>query len=251
LAIQLPGLLLLLGLWLASLMVARQAVQHGLDGNVLDRLMLLSLVAGLLGARVGYVLKHASIYLEDPLGILSLNPVTLSAVEGAVAGLLAAVLYGQRKRLALWPTLDALSAGVAVLAVFLALSHLTSGDAFGAPAAVPWAIQLWGAQRHPAQVYELLAALAVLLAVLILEKHQAFAGQLAWSWLALASASRLILEAFRGDSLYLAGVRQAQVGALLLLVSLAGLHLLARAHTWAGPFEKLKEERTAVTPPAP
>jgi hypothetical protein len=85
---------------------------------------------------------------------------------------------------------------------------------------------------------------AVLLAVLLLEKRQACAGQRAWSW--------LILEASRADSLYLAGVRQAQVGALLLLLaSLAGLHLMARADKPGGPFGTPEEERAAVTPSAP
>jgi prolipoprotein diacylglyceryltransferase len=64
LAIQLPGSLTLLGLWLASLIVARHAVEPSLDGNVSDHLLLLPLVAGRLTARLGNVQKHASIYLK-------------------------------------------------------------------------------------------------------------------------------------------------------------------------------------------
>ncbi|MCJ7512119.1 MAG: prolipoprotein diacylglyceryl transferase, partial [Anaerolineales bacterium] len=179
----------------------------------------------------------APVYLEDPQGILSLNLSAFSALEGAAAGVLAAVIYGQRKGLPLWPTLDALTAGAALFSVFFALSHLASGDAFGSPADIPWGIELWGARRHPSQLYELLTSLAILLVVIRLQDRRAFAGELALGWLSLASASRLVLEAFRGDSLYLVGLRQAQLLALLvLMLSLAGLHLLARRRADAEPM---------------
>ncbi len=38
------------------------------------------------------------------------------------------------------------------------LANLASGDAFGAPSSLPWAIELWGAARHPVQIYEAVAA---------------------------------------------------------------------------------------------
>ena len=229
LAVQLPGLLLLLGFWLASMLVGRSAKRHGLDGEVLDRLLLLAMVAGVIGARLGFALQHASAFADDVRAILSFNLTAFAPVEGAAAGVLAALIYGQRKSLPLWPTLDALAPGAALFAVFFHLSQLASGDGFGAPTNLPWAIELWGERRHPAQLYALAASLAILLMVLWLEKRQEFPGELALSWLALGSGARLVLEAFRGDSLYLAGVRQAQLAALMLLMlSLAGLHLLAR-----------------------
>jgi len=229
LAIQLSGLLLLLGFWLASVLVGRSAGRHGLEGDVLDRLLLIGMVAGVIGARLGFVLQNASAYAEDPRAILSFNLTAFAPLEGVAAGALAALIYGQRKSLPLWPTLDALAPGAALFAVFVNLSQLASGDAFGAPVDLPWAIELWGARRHPAQLYALAGSLAILLFVLWLQKRQEFPGQLALSWLGLTSTARLLLEGFRGDSLYFAGVRQAQIVALLLLMlSLVGLHLLAR-----------------------
>jgi phosphatidylglycerol:prolipoprotein diacylglycerol transferase len=232
LALQLPGLLLLLGVWVASWMAERHAARHGVDAEALERMILISLLVGVVGARLGYALEHASVYLQHPAGLLSLNPSSLSAPAGLLLAGATALVYGQRRRLPLWPTLDALTPALASLAVFVGLAHAASGDAFGAVTEVPWAIELWGARRHPSQFYEVGIGLAVLGAVWALEKRQQFAGQLFLSWLALASATRLVLEAFRGDSLHLGGVRQAQLAALcLLLLSLAGLHLLARRHT--------------------
>jgi len=229
LAIQLSGLLLLLGIWLASVLIGRHAGRHALDGDVLDRLLLIALVAGVVGARLGFVLQHASAYAADPRAVLSFNLTAFAPIAGVAAGVVSALIYGQRKALPVWPTLDALTPGAALFAVFVHLSQLASGDGFGAPANLPWAIELWGERRHPAQLYALAASLAILLIVLWMENRLEFPGELALSWLALTSAARLLLEGFRGDSLYLAGVRQAQLVALaLLMLSLAGLHRLAR-----------------------
>lgn len=236
LAIQLSGLLLLLGIWLGSVRVGRNAARHGLDGEVLDRLLLIGLVAGLIGARLGFVLHNASAYAEDPKAILSFNLTAFAPLEGMAAGVLAALIYGQRKSLPLWPTLDALAPGAALLAVFVHLAQLASGDAYGAPVDLPWAIELWGERRHPAQLYALATSLVILLLLFWLQARQEFPGELALSWLALTSAARLLLEGLRGDSLYLAGVRQAQLVALtLLMLSLAGLHLLARGRGSSPP----------------
>jgi phosphatidylglycerol:prolipoprotein diacylglycerol transferase len=183
------------------------------------------------GARLGYALRFISIYLENPLGLVSLNPSTLSLPEGLLAGLLAALIYGQRRELALWSTLDALSPGLAAFSIALALAHLASGDAFGAETTLPWAIQLWGASRHPTQIYETLLALATLWLVLRISPKEYFPGYAFFAWIVLASASQLFVAGFRGDSVVVFGVlRQTQLLSLaLLLMAMIGVHLRAKA----------------------
>lgn len=230
LAVQLPGLFLLIGVWVGSAIVEREAPKRGLSGATLSSLVFYGLVAGLLGARLGYALRYSTVYAEDPLGLVSLNPTTLSASEGVAAALLTVLVLARRHRLPLWRTLDAFAPGLAAFAVFAGLAELSSGDAFGAPTSLPWAIELWGAERHPSQIYAILLAAAVFVIVRGLSLPPAFSGFLFLAWLALAAASRLFLEAFRGDSLIVLGsLRAAQVASLIVLgVALLGMHRRAR-----------------------
>jgi phosphatidylglycerol:prolipoprotein diacylglycerol transferase len=101
---------------------------------------------------------------------------------------------------------------------------------------LPWAIDLWGAARHPSQVYALLLALAVFIAVRRFALGPTFPGFLFLAWLAMAAASRLFLEAFRGDSVIVLGsLRAAQLISLMLLGgALIGLHWRARQALAAG-----------------
>lgn len=236
LAIQLPGLFLLAGVWVGVSLLEREGRRQRLKSEILSNMVLLGLVVGVLGARLAYALRFLEVYLDDPLGLLSLNPSTLAVPEGALVGMLAAAGYASRRGLPLWPTLDALTPGLAVFSIAVGFAHLASGDAFGMPTQLPWAIELWGARRHPTQIYELLLGGLMLFSVLELRGRLPARGALFLLWVGLSAASRLFLEAFRGDSLVVLGsLRSAQLISLgVLAAALLGLHLRARAEQEAG-----------------
>jgi len=230
LAIQLPGLLLLVGFWIGTHIAERETARYKLDSGLISNMIFIALAAGIVGARLGYALKYIDLYLSEPLNLLALNPNTLSIMEGIVVGLIAAMIYAQRKGLSLLPTLDTLALGAAVFAIFVALAHLSSGDAFGAATTVPWAIELWGADRHPSQIYELLFAVGVTLVILKVRKTRSFSGFIFTLFVALAAISRLFLEGFRGDSSIVFGsIRSAQlIGFVVMILAMIALHVLSR-----------------------
>lgn len=218
LAIQVPGLLLLIGLWVGLSLSEKEAQRLTLKPDAIYNLVLISLVAGVIGARLAYALRYLSAYTADPLGLVSLNPSTLSLSEGVIFGLIAALIYGRRSGLPLRPTLDALAPTLAVMLVALAASHIASGDAFGAPARLPWSIYLWEDYRHPSQFYELIGALIVLGAWWQLRHKLLGAGSAFLLVAGLSAFAALFLEAFRGDSLItIGGLRTVQLGALVIL----------------------------------
>jgi len=221
LAIQAPGLILLVGLWLGLNLSERVAPRFEFDANTLYNLVLFTLVAGLLGARLGYAIQSFDAFKASPISLISLNPGLLDPLSGLASGLLAAIIYGNRKGLPLWSTLDALTPLFAVFIIALAFSHFASGNAFGTETTVPWGIYLWSAKRHPSQIYE------ALLAILILWKIwppkgdnkliQKLPGTTFWEFLSLSSGARLFTEAFRGDSTLFLGLRSIQVLAWAIL----------------------------------
>src|SRR5258707_4653365 len=101
LAIPVPGLALLLGVWAALWLSEKEASRLQLDPDAIYTLVFIGLVAGLVGARLAYVLHYWSAYARDPLGILSLNATALAPAEGALIGVIAALVYGGRPRVRL------------------------------------------------------------------------------------------------------------------------------------------------------
>jgi phosphatidylglycerol:prolipoprotein diacylglycerol transferase len=215
------------GLWIALSMSERRAVQHGISSKDFYNLIIVSLGMGALGARLIYVIQYPSAFLASPISIFSINPSLFDPFWGALIGLLAGIAFGQRKHLYVWSTLDVLTPGLAVMSVAINLSHLASGAAFGKPTQLPWGIYLWGEARHPSQVYETFFASLILAIVLFVEKKSTSwaSGVLFWAFIGMTAASRLFLEAFRGDStLILGSLRQDQLLAwIVLAASLYGM----------------------------
>jgi phosphatidylglycerol:prolipoprotein diacylglycerol transferase len=223
LAIQAPGLIFLAGLWLALNLSERNAARRGINPNLIYSLVLAALAGGLIGARLGYVLRYPAAFAASPLSAFSPNPGLLDVWGGLVGALLIGLIYGQRKGLALWPTLDTLAPGLALMGVALGLTQLASGAAFGSPTELPWGSVLWGARRHPTQIYASIAAALILVLLRpqgrLAQRLQDLApGLLFWAFIALSALARLILEAWRGDSVLILGsLRQPQIAAWLVL----------------------------------
>ncbi len=224
LAVQTPGLILLIGLWLGLDWSEKHAVQQGDLSRHLYTLALVSLVAGVVGARLAYAAQYPAAFVKSPLGLLSLSPQMLAPLPGFVAAVLAMLIFVQRRNLPLLAALDSLTSLLAVMAVALGMANLASGGGYGAPADLPWSIDLWGVRRHPAQVYEIISALLILLVVwpapwnAIARRFSPVPGLRFWLFISLSALARLLLEAFRGDSILVLGqFRQAQLLAWLVL----------------------------------
>ena len=216
--LQLPGLALLAGVWVGSSLADKEATRLKLKPGAISNLIFYALVAGVVGARLGYAARYISTYLANPLGLLTLTPATLLPLAGIVTGVAVAVLFGRHKRLPLRPTLDALAPGLAAFLVGHGMANILSGDAFGSPTTVPWAIFLWDENRHPSQIYETLAALLVFAVEWKQPLGRPGAGVNFLLVVALSAAARVFLEAFRGDSLiWPGGFRAAQVVGLVVL----------------------------------
>jgi prolipoprotein diacylglyceryltransferase len=185
------------------------------------------LLAGLIGARLTYTILYPGAFIHNPVDIISRSPGLLDPSGGLALAAIAGLIYGQKKGLPLWQTLDTLTPGSAALAICLGISHLASGSAFGIPTQLPWGIYLWGDYRHPTQVYEIiLYTLLFIFIVFTINKWQAAKpGMLFLVFLASSAVIHLIVEAFRADSLLLMdSFRTVQLIAwIILALSLWGI----------------------------
>lgn len=222
-AVQLPALILLLGFWFSLSLAKRRARAAGLSADMVFNAGMVALLMGLVGARLGYMALHWSAYQNDLKGILALTAGAFSTPAGLMIGIVAAALYLRRHRPPAAVLLDALAPALALMFVFVGLADLSQGSAYGAVSDLPWAIELWGARRHPTQIYESLAALATLgllsLAPLVRPRQRLYDGFLFLLFLLSYGAARSFLDAFRADPWLLpGGYRAVQVVGLGVVV---------------------------------
>jgi phosphatidylglycerol:prolipoprotein diacylglycerol transferase len=237
LSIRTPGLALLAGLWVALDVASWEGQRRGVDGDKTYNLGFYALVAGVLGARLGFVLINLPLYTgitpwNRAIGsALSLSSGTEAAWAGALVAASMAVYLIRRWELDPLALADSFAPAFAIMGIAVGLANLLGGDYYGVETRLPWAIDLWGAPRHPTQVYLALACAANLIVLWRLRTREHPPGFLFQIFLVIFSLTVLFVEPLRADSpVVAAGVRSWQVIALVMLAAaLAGFAYRAPA----------------------
>jgi len=220
LSIPVPGLAMIIGIWVGLSLSEKFASVFDVEENFLYNLTFTTLVAGLLGARVAYIASAPGSFVDDPLSIISLNITSLDPVGGLAIGAAAGLYYSYKNEMLSWKTLDALSPLVAVLYLSMGVSHLSSGKAFGIETSLPWGLNLWNATRHPTQVYEIMLGVLLLAWLWFVIRNVSLRpGQTFSSMTSLLTFGQLFIAGFRADLPTIAGgIRTGQLAAYAGLV---------------------------------
>lgn len=244
LTIQAPLLAVMAGFAAASWLAERRSKHYGLDGGLISNALFYGLIAGVLGARIGYVALNVSSYARDPLGALALNTTALSPHMGWLVAAVFVAAYLWRKQALRVSLFDALAPAAVVFAMGLAVADFLAGSAYGTPTDLPWAISLWDVTRHPVQLYELIALVAIL-AVTLRAPTSLPDGALALITLALYACMRVLVDGFRADVPAVLGMRVTQVAGVV--IALAALWMLGELLRTSS-VEQIPSRVTEATP---
>lgn len=240
------------GVWLGL----REAARKGLDSEQVQALAMWSIAGGLLGARLFHVMDRWEVYAADPLRMLSIWEGGLAVYGGLIGGVLAGLVYAVRHGLPGWRVADAAAPGMILGQAVGRLACIPNGDAYGAPADLPWAFiythpgtmvprDLLGVPTHPYAVYELLFDLALLALLWRLRGVFRTDGLLFLTYAGIYAIGRFLLTFYRIEQVWFWGLQEAQVIALLVLAVV--LLLLA----WRLRAARLGPGQTLTRQPAP
>jgi phosphatidylglycerol:prolipoprotein diacylglycerol transferase len=227
------GLMYVLGFFASYIIIARQkrAKQIGLQGAVLQDLILYLAIGLILGARFGYLLFYQlpnfKDYVQHPLEIVAIWHGGMSFHGGLIGAVLAGILFCRRRQLPWWQVADAVIVTVPIGLGLGRIGNFINGELFGRPSSVPWAMvfPMGGpVPRHPSQLYE--AALEGLLLFIILwrlKDRQFRPGTMVCLFLAGYGVFRFITEFFRQPDpqigLFLGVISMGQVLCLSMILS--------------------------------
>ena len=231
LAIQIYPLALVLAGWLALAIGARAARSIGLDGDDVYNAGLYGLLAGVAAGRFAHVVAFWPAYRSQPLEIFGFNTSAFLLWPGVLAALAVGGWYIFRRRLPLAAMLDAFAPGLLGGLAVGAVGAFLTGRHAGAPASLPWAVTLWGVQRHPVQLYEAIALAAVAAYVLNVIRLGSRRGVPALIALLGYGLVMWFVEAFRATEVtatVLGGVRVGQLlGLSAAILALLGLRYVS------------------------
>lgn len=228
LAVRYYGLTLALGVLAGWFISYRQAQKFLLDLRKFDNLLLVTVISGLVGARLLVVILNFEYFSRHPSEIYQIWHGGLAIYGGIAGGALGALLYAKKSKLEILKSLDALAVGIPLGQAVGRFGNFFNQEAFGPPTDLPWKMFVSPLSRpapylseqffHPTFLYESLWTLLVFVILLALAKHAPGPGVVLGGYLISYPAGRFFLEHLRLDSRVIGGLRFNQALSLFFLV---------------------------------
>ena len=241
------GVLVMLGVIFATWLASIEFKRRGQDADYLWDSLLWVLPAGIIGARLWYVL-NATLggdlrYIQDPISIVNLRQGGLHYFGAILLGAIAFYFYAKKMGLDIWLALDAVSPGLLLGQAIARPANFINQELYGQPTNLPWGIKIDAAHRisqwknlaiypeeitrfHPTFAYEILwnvFAAGVLLVAARKYQDKLKPGIIFGAWLFLAGLGRNVIEFFRPDQPGFPGTNFSYSRLVAILMMIAGI----------------------------
>ena len=228
-AIAYYGIVIAVGMLLGIGLVCRRAKETGQDPDSYVDICVHTMIIGVIGARIYYVIFSWSAYKDDLLSILNLRQGGLAIYGGIIAGIATLIAAARRRKLPVGKVLDTCIIGLPLGQILGRWGNFFNREAFGAYTDGLFAMQLpvsavrqheiteemWQhavtingvqyIQVHPTFLYEGLWNCGVLVILFLMRKKTKSPGELFMLYIALYGLGRFWIESLRTDQLLIPG----------------------------------------------
>ena len=243
------GLIIMVGVIVATVLTDRQAKKRGINTDLVWDLLPWALIGGVIGARLWHILtpspslvaegKTTAFYLTHPLNALAVWEGGLGILGAVVGGALAVYLYARKHDMNFFTWADMISPGLLAAQAIGRWGNFVNQELYGAPTDLPWGLFIDPEKRtpgfqdfthfHPTFLYESLlnlGAMGILLWVGSRYRDRLKTGDIFLLYLILYPVIRFFMEFLRLDSSQVGGVNINQIVMLAAAILAAGALLV-------------------------
>ena len=270
------GVIITLGIVLAFVYAAFRGKYEGVKLDDLIDVALWTVILGVIGARLYYVLTTLDRYIPEPFNfgefiknIFNLRKGGLAIYGGIICGILGIVIATRIKKMNTIKLMDMAGPGVMVAQSLGRWGNFFNGEAFGGLISEGHPLYFmrmglisdntvsdFGTTEmvyvHPTFLYESLWNLTGFILINIFYKKKKFNGQIACMYLAWYGFGRFFIEGLRTDSLYIPGteIRISQLVGILCFVIFGGLLIagLIYSKKFSDPDAKMSKFDNIIKP---
>ncbi|MCR4694096.1 MAG: prolipoprotein diacylglyceryl transferase [Pseudobutyrivibrio sp.] len=246
------GVIIAIGMLVGVSFILKESKRVGLNEDTILDMALITIIVGVIGARLYYVAFSWDSYKDNLLSIFNIRQGGLAIYGGVLAGILTVFIFTKVKSLSFLKVLDVAIFGVVIGQIFGRWGNFFNREAFGQYSDGLFAmllpidairsqsdvtaemlahlVEINGTtfiSVHPTFLYESLWNLGLLIIMLASRKGKKFDGQIFFTYLAGYGAGRFWIEGLRTDQLKIWGSNMAvsQCLAALLVVLGCGLFI--------------------------
>lgn len=244
------GVLVMLGAMVGTWIAEKEISRRGENGESIWDGLVWVLPAGILGARLWYVVNNmlggGTYYIENPIKILYVWEGGLHFFGGLLFGAIALYFFLKQNRMDIWLFLDAIAPAIFIGQALARPANFINQELYGQPTKLPWGILIDAQHRltqfadlskfpvestrfHPTFAYEMI--LNILLGLLLIWISRQYAdkmkpGAIFSGWLVFAGLARAFIEFFRPDQPHIGETFVSYTMFVSLLMAVAGVVML-------------------------
>lgn len=233
-AIRWYGLFFASSFFFGFIIMKRIFKNEGLKDDVLEKLTVYMAIGTILGARLGHCFFYEWGYYREHLSEILMIWHGGLASHGAAIGILASLwLFARKEKKSYIWILDRIVITVALSGFFIRMGNLMNSEIYGIETTLPWGFvflnnNIFSAElgkviqenvpKHPTQIYEALAYLAIFILLYRLywvKKGEHYQGLLISLFLILVFTARFFIEFLKEDQVAFEATMKFNMGQLL------------------------------------
>lgn len=235
------SIFIFLGMLVACFVIYKEAKKRGIEDDFLVNLTFDTIIIGIIGARLYYVIFNLPYYLQNPIEMLEIWNGGLAIHGGIIAGLLFIIYYCKKHEVNILKILDIVVVGLIIAQAIGRWGNFFNSEAYGPittanhleslgiPEFIINGMYILGEYRQPTFFYESVWCIFGFLAMLIIRHYKYLkVGQLTSFYLVWYGIIRFFIEGMRTDSLMLGPLKMAQLVSIVFVISGIVLYLKSK-----------------------
>ncbi len=203
------GFFVALGILAATLWLARKVEKKGASSQLVIDFVLLEVIAGIVGARLAYILLYdPGYYFSHPLQIFMLQQGGMAFYGSLALGLIAAIVYLRKTRIPVLAFFDLATPSVMLGYAIGRFGCFFNGCCYGRPTSGALGVVFPAVDdlaRYPTQLFSVAAGLLIFIILEFVSSRIRFRGQVVASLFILYGLTRSVIEYFRENSTFWGG----------------------------------------------
>lgn len=225
------SIFIFLGILAGCITIYLESKRRKIDQEFMLNLAFNSIIFGVIGARLYYVLFNLDYYKANPIEILEIWNGGLAIHGGLIAGCLVVLYQCRKNRIKPLKIFDIIVVGLILGQAIGRWGNFFNQEAYGAittaaklqsmgiPKFVIDGMFILGEYREPTFFFESMWNLFGFVALLIIRRYPYLKlGQLSGFYLVWYSAARFIIEGMRVDSLMMNNLKVAQLASIIMII---------------------------------
>ena len=231
---------ILLGVVFAYLLIINESKKHGLEKEKVLDIIFYTLIVGIIGARIYYVLFNLDYYLKSPVEILKVYNGGLAIHGGIIFGIIFLYNYTKKRKVNFLKFLDICAPAVIIAQAIGRWGNFFNREAYGSittlenlqklhvPNFIIEGMKINGNYYYPTFLFEsILCILGFIIIMIIRNKKNIKEGIQIGVYFIWYGIIRFFIEILREDSLMLFNMKVAQIISIILVI--IGLVLIIKS----------------------